>query len=69
MTKPPFEDHLAAYTFAEANGLVLAWEGSRAFKKWQAKLAPSEFEIRAVLTRKGITNVGLFSQQHAQDPD
>jgi hypothetical protein len=66
MTPAPFQDHIDAHDYAEANGLDLVWEGTKAFEKWQRKVAPSDFEIRAVLTRKGVTNVGLFSKEIAR---
>jgi hypothetical protein len=63
MTKAPFQHHAAALEYADANGLHLVWEGTQAFEKRQRTLPPDQFEIRAVLTRKGITNAGLFSKQ------
>jgi len=33
-----------------------------AFEKRQRTLPPEEFKIREVLTRKGVTRVGLFSK-------
>ena len=66
MTKAPFQDHIAANDYAEANGLDLVWEGTAAFKKRRRTLQPDQFEIRAVLTSKGVTNAGLFSKAIAR---
>lgn len=62
MTEAPFPDHAAALKYAEANGLELVWAGTTAFETRQRTLPPEEFKIRPVLTRKGVTNVGLFSK-------
>ena len=60
----PFRDHLAVQGYAQANDLEVAWAGSPVFRKWQRKLSPGQFEVRAVLhTHKGPTNVGLFSKE------
>jgi hypothetical protein len=66
MTQAPFQDHIAARDYAEANGLDLVWEGTRAFEKRRRTLQPDQFEIRAVLTSKGVTNAGLFSKEIAR---
>jgi hypothetical protein len=59
-TKEPFEHHCAALDYAEANDLILVWEGTAAFEKRRRHVPPDQFEVRPCITRKGITNCGLF---------
>ncbi len=60
MTKEPFEHHAAALDYAEAHNLVLVWEGTAAFEKRRRNVPPDQFEVRPCVTRKGITNCGLY---------
>ena len=62
----PFKDHAEVHEYAEANGLDYAWEGTKAFERRRQALSPEQFVICAVLTRKGVTNVGLFSKEIAR---
>ena len=57
-----FEHHAAVYEYAEQHGLAFAWEGTTAFEKRLRTLAPEQYEILAVHTRRGITRVLLFSK-------
>jgi len=59
----PFKDHVAVHEYAQAHGLEYVWEYTPAFEKRKAGLAPEQFEIREVRTRKGITKVLLFSME------
>jgi len=63
MTNEPFKDHVAVHDYAEAHGLEYVWEGTKAFEKRKASLKPDQFEVRPVHTRKGVTNVLLFSKE------
>jgi hypothetical protein len=60
MTKEPFEHHCAALDYAEANDLVLVWEGTAAFEKRRRNVPADQFEVRPCITRRGITNCGLY---------
>jgi hypothetical protein len=61
---PPeaFEHHAAVYDYAERNGLTYVWEGTAAFEKRKRLLSPKQCQILAVHTRRGVTQVLLFSK-------
>ena len=61
---PPeaFEHHAAVYDYAERNGLTYVWEGTAAFEKRKRLLSPKQYQILAVHTRRGVTQVLLFSK-------
>jgi hypothetical protein len=49
--------------YAEAHGLVYAWEGTRSFEKRSRTLSPEQFQIVTAHTRRrGVTRVMLFSK-------
>jgi hypothetical protein len=54
-----FANQAAVREYAEANGLEYAWEGTPAFAKRLRTLAPGQYEILAVHTRRGMTRVLL----------
>jgi hypothetical protein len=60
MTETKFENAYEAMTYADTNDLRLVWEGTTAFEKRRRDLPPDQFEVRPCITRKGITNCGLF---------
>jgi hypothetical protein len=51
---------MIAKTYAAANDLNLVWEGTAAFEKRRRDLPPDQFDVCPCITRKGITNCGLF---------
>jgi hypothetical protein len=57
-----FEHHAAVHDYAERHGLAYLWEGTAAFEKRRRTLAPEQYHILAVHTRKGITHVIMFSK-------
>jgi hypothetical protein len=57
-----FEHHAAVHDYAERHGLAYLWEGTAAFEKRRRTLAPEQYHILAVYTRKGMTHVILFSK-------
>ena len=61
---PPeaFEHHTTVYNYAERNGLTYVWEGTAAFEKRKRLLSPKQYQILAVHTRRGVTQVLLFSK-------
>ena len=61
---PPeaFEHHAAAYDYAERNGLTYVWDGTAAFEKRKRLLSPKQYQILSVHTRRGVTQVLLFSK-------
>jgi hypothetical protein len=61
---PPetFEHHAVVYDYAERNGLTYVWEGTAAFEKRKRLLSPKQYQILAVHTRRGVTQVLLFSK-------
>ena len=61
---PPeaFEHHAAVYDYAERNGLSYVWESMAAFEKRKRLLSPEQYQILAVHTRSGVTQVLLFSK-------
>jgi len=63
MTSAEFKDYVAVHNYAEAHGLEYVWEGTKAFETRKASLSPDQFEVHPVRTRKGITNVLLFSKE------
>jgi hypothetical protein len=60
MSKAKFESAYDAITYAAANDLNLVWEGTAAFEKGRRNLPPDQFNVRWCITRKGVTNCGLF---------
>ena len=57
-----FEHHAAVHDYAERHGLTYLWEGTAAFEKRRRTLAPEQYQVLAVHTRKGITHVIMFSK-------
>ena len=62
MNNETFDSNAAVEEYAAAHGLVVVWQGTRTFAKWQRTLPPDQFMIRPVRTSKGTNNVGLFSK-------
>ena len=62
MQPETFEHHAAVHDYAERNGLAYLWEGTAAFEKRRRTLAPEQYQVLAVHTRKGITHVIMFSK-------
>jgi hypothetical protein len=60
MSETKFDSAYDALTYAAANDLNLVWEGTAAFEKRRRNLPPDQFDVRSCITRKGITNCGLF---------
>lgn len=56
-----FEDDVAVREYAVANDMAYAWEGTSAFVKRASGLRPEQYQVVPVATRRGITNVLLFS--------
>jgi hypothetical protein len=48
------------HDYAERNGLVPAWEYTRAFAKWQSLLSPEQYAIVEVRTSRGVSRAMLF---------
>ena len=57
-----FEHNVALHDYAERNGLTYVWEGTAAFEKRKRLLSPKQCQILAVHTRRGVTQVLLFSK-------
>jgi len=57
-----FADHVEVHEYARAHGLEYAWEGTAQFAKRKRQLAPEQYELRPVRTKRGVTTVMLFSQ-------
>jgi hypothetical protein len=55
-----FRNQVALRDYAEAHGLTYLWEGMTAFSKRVATLAPGQYEIVEVQTKRGITRALLF---------
>ena len=66
MQPETFPHHAEVYEYAEQNGLAYVWEGTRAFEKCLRILAPEQYQILAVHTRRGMTRVLLFSKSILQ---
>jgi hypothetical protein len=63
MNPETFPHQAALLEYAEAHGLVYAWEGTRSFEKRSRSLSPEQFQIVTVHTRRrGATRVMLFSK-------
>jgi hypothetical protein len=63
MNPETFPHQAALLEYAEAHGLVYAWEGTRSFEKRSRTLSPEQFQIVTVHTRRrGVTRVMLFSK-------
>ena len=62
MTITPFPHHAAAIEYAQANDLAYTWEGTAGFEKWRRMLPPGQFFVFPVVTRKGITNIGMCAR-------
>jgi hypothetical protein len=58
----PFEDHVAMHEYAVAHDMAYAWEGTAEFEKRSRGLRPEQYQVLPVATRRGITNVLLFSK-------
>lgn len=59
MSTKPFPHHAAAVAYAQVKSLVYTWEGTPGFEKWKRMLPPGQFLEFPVVTRKGITNIGM----------
>ena len=57
-----FADPIELHRYAERNGLVYAWEFTRAFAKWQGLLTPEQYELVEVRTSQGTSRAMLFSK-------
>jgi len=55
-----FRDQHALLEYVEAHDLAYAWEGMAAFSHRLRTLAPGQYEIVEVQTRRGITRALLF---------
>ena len=55
-----FRDQHALLEYAEEHDLALAWEGMSSFSHRLRTLAPGQYEIVEVQTRRGITRALLF---------
>jgi hypothetical protein len=62
MNPETFHNQAALRQYAETHGLGYVWEGTKAFSKRIAMLAPAQYEIVEVQTRRGITRALLFSR-------
>jgi hypothetical protein len=56
-----FKDHVEMLEYADRNGLDYAWQNTALFEKRRRTMPPSQFEVRPVRTKRGVTMVGLFS--------
>ena len=56
-----FDDHVAVYEYAEAHDMAYVWEGTRAFEKRKRGLQPEQYQVASVVTRRGLPDVLLFS--------
>lgn len=56
-----FEDHVAVHEYATAHDMAYAWEGTAEFAKRARGLRPEQYQVVPVETRRGTTNVLLFS--------
>jgi hypothetical protein len=57
-----FADPMELHRHAELNGLVYAWEFTRAFAKWQELLTREQYELVEVRTSQGTSRAMLFSR-------
>jgi acyl carrier protein phosphodiesterase len=55
-----FADQNALQNYAELHGLAYMWEGMAAFRKRLATLAPEQYELVEVRTKRGVTRALLF---------
>ena len=55
-----FRDQHALLEYVEEHDLALAWEGMFSFSHRLRALAPGQYEIVEVQTRRGITRALLF---------
>jgi hypothetical protein len=69
-----FRDQHELLEYAEEHDLLYAWEGMRSFSRRLRTLAPGQYEIVAVQTKRGITRALLFpkgifrAEQEARAP-
>ena len=59
--KTSFEDHIAVYEYAAAHDMAYVWEGTRTFEKRKRGLRPDQYQVVPVVTRRGLRDVLLFS--------
>ena len=57
-----FTDHQQVHDHAKAHGLEYAWEGTAQFARRKRQLAPDQYELRPVRTKRGVTVVMLYSR-------
>jgi hypothetical protein len=62
MNPETFPHQAALHEYAEAHGLVYAWEGTHSFEMRSRTLSPEQFQILAVHTSRVMTRVMLFSK-------
>ena|SRR5690242_1956252 len=55
-----FRDQHALLKYAEEHDLLYAWEGMRSFSRRLRTLAPGQYEIVEVQTKRGITRALIF---------
>jgi hypothetical protein len=60
MNAETFRDQHALLEYVEEHDLAYAWEGQAAFSHRLRTLAPAQYEIVEVRTRRGITRALLF---------
>jgi hypothetical protein len=60
MHRKEFADHKVLQDYTEAHDLEYYWEGMHAFAKRLATLAPGQYEIAEVRTRRAVKRVLLF---------
>jgi hypothetical protein len=49
------------YEYAAAHDMAYVWEGTPAFEKRKRGLQPEQYQVVPVVTRRGLRNVLLFS--------
>ena len=56
-----FDNHVAVYEYAAAHDMAYVWEGTPAFEKRKRGRQPEQYQVVPVITRRGLRNVLLFS--------
>ena len=56
-----FDNHVAVYEYAAAHDMAYVWDGTRAFEKRKRGLRPDQYQVVPVVTRRGLRDVLLFS--------
>ena len=56
-----FDNYVAVYEYAAAHDMACVWEGTPAFEKRTRGLQPEQYQVVPVVTRRGLRNVLLFS--------